>query len=197
MGKGKGQGRRSKAESKRQQRIAQMKLKERRKRWRRRAALIAVLILAAGIGAYLLLSQRGPDSQGQAISLTDPPIIEVTPQTYDFGTVSQATGVVTARLTLENRGGSDLVINGMRTSCGCTKASLIIDGKEGPLFAMHNNPVGWKARLAPGEQARLKIYYDPNVHGQIRGPVTRMIEIYSNDPRSPVYTVRIELVQTE
>jgi len=194
MANGKGQSRQSKTKGKRQRRVTQAKLEEQRRRILKWAALFSFLLLAVGGGAYLLRSQRGP---GEAIGLADSPIIEVTPKNYDFGTVSQAQGVVTIELTLKNKGKGELVINGMRTSCGCTRASLIVDGEEGPLFGMHNNPVGWRARLAPGEQARLKVYYDPNVHGEIRGPVSREIEIYSNDPRSPVYTVRIELFQTE
>jgi len=191
--KGRGRSRQSKTRGKRQRRIARSKLKEQQRR-RKRTALIAGLILAVGLSAYLLLSLRGP---GEAVGLADSPRIVVTPRSYDFGIVSQAGGVVTTELTLGNRGGKELVITGMRTSCGCTQASLIIDGEEGPLFGMHNNPTGWRARLAPGERAKLKVYYDPNVHGGLRGPVTREIEIYSNDPRHPVYTVRIELVQTE
>jgi len=191
--KGRGRSRRSKPGGRRRRRIAQSKLKGQQRKRRKCTALIAGLILAVGLGAYLLLALRGP---GEAVGLADSPRIVVTPRSYDFGTVSQAGGVVTTELTLENRGGKELVINGMRTSCGCTQASLIIDGEEGPLFGMHNNPIGWEARLAPGEQAQLKVYYDPNVHRGLRGPVTREIEIYSNDPRYPVYTVRIELVQT-
>jgi len=192
MARGKSRrGQRSKAKSGSRQRNVQARLEERRKR-----VVIAALVLAMGLGSYLLLTQRGPGSAGQAIELGDRPIIKVTPKTYNFGTVSQAQGVVTAELTLENRGRSELVINGMRTSCGCTQVSLIVDGEEGPLFGMHDNPVGWRAQLAPGERAWLKVYYDPNVHGELRGAVTREIEIYSNDPQSPVYTVRIKLVQT-
>jgi hypothetical protein len=197
MARGKSRSqRKSKAKSGRRRRSAQAKLEERRKRVLRWSVIISALVLAMGLGSYLLLSQRGPGSPGQAFELADRPIIKVTPKTYDFGTVSRAAGVVTAELMLENRGRSELVINGMRTSCGCTQASLIIDGEEGPLFGMHDNPVGWRARLAPGERAWLKVYYDPNVHGGLRGAVTREIEIYSNDPKSPVYTVRIKLVQT-
>lgn len=170
---------------------ANLKLEEQQRRRRKRAALAVALILAIGLASYLLFSQR------QGAGPLDRSMIKVTPRVYDFGTVSQARGVVTAELTLENRGGSDLIITGIQTSCGCTQASLIIGGEEGPRFGMHNNPVGWRARLAPGEQGLLKVYYDPNVHGEIRGPVTREIEIYSNDSNSPVYTVRIKLVQTE
>jgi len=193
--KRKASSRRSKAKGQRGQGrwTAQLKSKERRGRERRWAALIVGLILLVmGLGSYLLLSQRGP---GEAIGLADAPRIEVIPRTYDFGIVSQAAGVVTTELTVENRGGEELVITGMRTSCGCTQASLIVEGEEGPLFGMHNNPVGWRARLAPGGQAKLKVYYDPNVH-PVRGPVTRTVEIYSNDPKRPVYRVRIELYQT-
>ncbi len=194
MARGKDNSWRSKGQSRRGRRTMRAELKEQRRRILKWAVLIAALVLAVGLGSYRLLSHRGP---GEAVGLADSPRIEVIPRVYDFGTVSQAAGVVTAELPLENRGKSDLIITGMRTSCDCTKASLVINGEEGPLFGMHNNPVGWRARLAPGERASLKVYYDPNVHGELRGLVTREIEIFSNDPNNPVYSVRIKLVQME
>jgi hypothetical protein len=150
----------------------------------KKVAISSIIILIVGLGSYMLFSYN-----------RDIPLIEVTPKAYNFGVVSQGWGVVTTLLTLENKGSGDLVINGMWTSCGCTQASLIINGEEGPRFGMHNNPQDWSATLKPGEVAQLKVYYDPNVH-PVRGHVTRIIEIYSNDPKNPTYRVQIDLMQT-
>ncbi len=71
----------------------------------------------------------------------------------------------------------DLIIDNMDSSCMCTSASVIYNGKEGPKFnmAMHGNPKGWSVTIPPGDEAQLKIYYDPNAHKELRGPVTRTV----------------------
>ncbi len=125
------------------------------------------------------------------------PKIIIEPSIYDFGDVSQAKGLTSTILTIRNDGNADLIIDNMDSSCMCTSASVIYNGKEGPKFnmAMHGNPQGWSVTIPPGDEAQLKIYYDPNVHGDLRGPVTRTIKVFSNDPLEFEKKVRIELNQ--
>jgi len=129
------------------------------------------------------------------------PQIVVEPTVYDFGQVSQAKGVVSTLLTLRNEGKVTLVINKMSTSCGCTSASIVYKGIEGPKFTMpghgKENPTDWSVSIAPGDKANIKIYYDPNMHGDIRGPITRMVSIFSNDPVDFIKEAKIELKQVE
>jgi hypothetical protein len=125
------------------------------------------------------------------------PIIHIEPEVYDFGDVSQAKGIASTILTIRNDGKADLIIDNLDTSCMCTSASVIYNGKEGPKFnmAMHGNPKGWSVTIPPGDEAQLKIYYDPNAHGKLRGPVTRTVKVFSNDPVGFEKKVRIELNQ--
>ncbi len=157
-----------------------------------RTIVIALVILAVGIGSYLLYSQR---------AVQGAPAIVITPDSYDFGRVSSVKGkVVSTLFTVENTGRSDLIINNMDSSCGCTTAALIVNGVEGPRFSMSmhgTNPRGGSARLKPGEQAQLKIYYDPTVHPELRGPVTRFIMVFSNDPNNPIVRVFVRATQTD
>jgi len=156
-----------------------------------RMIVMALVILAVGIGSYLLYSQR---------AMQGAPAIVITPDSYDFGQVKAGGKVVSTLFTVENTGKSDLIINNMDSSCGCTSAAFIINGEEGPRFSMSmhgTNPRGWSARLKPGEQAQLKIYYDPNVHPELRGPVTRFIMVFSNDPKNPIVRVFIQATQTD
>ncbi|MBI4441196.1 DUF1573 domain-containing protein [Candidatus Woesearchaeota archaeon] len=136
---------------------------------------IALIILAAG--GYLLSLLFYPPGA---------PLLDITPAILQMGTVSQAEGIATGTFQLKNTGFSDLLITGMDTSCMCTQVALVTD-KEGPRFGMpsHGNPKGWTATIAPGEQATLNVYYDPNAHKELTGPVTRLINIYSNAPFSP------------
>ncbi len=126
------------------------------------------------------------------------PVLRVSPGTYELGQVSQAKGIVTVELATANGGEADLVIREMETSCGCTRAALIVDGKEGPWFGMRGHgewPVGWSARLRPGERAVLRVQYDPDAHGIYRGPIDRIVIIYSNDPQQPQAQVRLSGTQ--
>jgi len=128
----------------------------------------------------------------------DSPKIVIEPGYYNFGDVSQAKGVTTTTFTIKNEGKSELVIDSMESSCMCTTASVINNGEEGPIFGMSmhgNNPKDWQTVIKPGESAELKIYYDPNVHGELRGLITRTIDIYSNDPINFQKQVKIELNQ--
>lgn len=126
------------------------------------------------------------------------PIIQVQ-SSYDFGTVSQANGVVSGTVSITNAGNEDLILNNMETSCGCTSASVIYNGVEGPAFGMSmhgTNPRNWRQVIPPGESAELKISYDPNVHKDLTGQVIRVVFIYSNDPRNGKETVTIRASQT-
>jgi len=105
----------------------------------------------------------------------------------DLGTVKQSQGIKTTNFTIKNEGKSDLVIDKLSSSCGCTSASLVYAGTEGPRFYMaghgHEAPdASWKVTIAPGDEAQVNVYYDPSVHPDLIGPVTREVSIHSNDP---------------
>lgn len=125
------------------------------------------------------------------------PRIELTEERYDFGNVSEAGGEVATTFTVMNAGAEDLVITNLLTSCGCTSATLTVDGQEGPRFGMHNNPTDWSATISAGDEAVLTVYYDPTVHPDLRGPVTREITIFSNDPVNFQQRVKITLEQVD
>lgn len=133
---------------------------------------------------------------------SDRPIISLTPDSYDFGVVSQQGGVAVTIFELENKGLSDLIINKIETSCGCTSASIIYKGNEGPRFAMpghgiNENIKDWQVAIPAGEKAELKVYYDPNVHQDFLGAAIREIYVFSNDPIDFDKKVKIELNQVK
>ncbi|MBI3659634.1 DUF1573 domain-containing protein [Candidatus Acetothermia bacterium] len=155
---------------------------------------IPVVVLLLGIGIYFLVQSASTSKTSTARATTDgTPVLSITPETQDLGTIDSSKGLVTTYYTVKNSGNGDLVINEMETSCMCTKASLVVNDQEGPSFGMRAHgglPKGWSARLKPGESAQLKVTYDPNAHGHYVGSVERMITVYSNDPKQPVKQVR-------
>ncbi len=131
----------------------------------------------------------------------NPAKIEIENPSYDFGTVSQAEGVVSTTFTIKNTGGSELIIDNMDTSCMCTSASLVYNGVEGPKFGMSmhgDNPKDYSLAIPPGDSAQLKVYFDPMAHGKQDKPkisVTRTVTIISNDPVNFQKKVRIDITQ--
>ena len=132
----------------------------------------------------------------------DRPIIAVSPESYDFGDVSQKEGVKNTFFEIKNEGETDLIIERLETSCGCTLASIIYQDKEGPKFSMPGHEIDeevgdWQMIIPPGEKAQLKVYYDPNVHKDFRGAVTRSVSVFSNDLVDFEKRVTIELNQVD
>lgn len=129
------------------------------------------------------------------------PIISLTPDFYDFADVSQKAGKVYTYFALKNEGQSDLVIDRLETSCGCTFAAIIYQGVESPYFTMaghgYKNPEWSGVTIAPGREAKLKVMYDPDVHKDFRGTATREIYIFSNDPINFEKKVTVELNQVD
>ena len=125
------------------------------------------------------------------------PQIALEPQKVDLGDVSAKEGKVETSITIKNYGQMDLIVSNLSTSCGCTTVSVVNNGEEGPVFSTGTPSEGWSTTIQPGETAELKIYYDPNVHGDARGPMMREIYVSSNDPVDPVVKAAIELNQVD
>lgn len=151
--------------------------------------VVAIVVILFGVFQGGVDSTEDSSSSGAKISLES--------DSFNFGNVSQAAGVVSTSFTIINDGTSQLIIDDMVSSCSCTSATIEVAGEEGPRFGMHNNPTTWSAKLAPGEEVILNVYYDPNVHRDFRGNATREITIYSNDKKTPEKNVRITLRQTD
>lgn len=163
-----------------------------------------ILDYAKKFGLNSFADKNKQDEFKEGLAKTAPadrPVAEVVPDLIDLGDVSQKKGIATTFFEIKNSGKQNLVINKLDTSCGCTSASVVYKGQEGPKFAMAGhgteNPDNWQVAILPGETAQLKVYYDPNVHQELRGPVTREIYIYSNDPIEFEKKIQIELNQTD
>ncbi len=154
--------------------------------------LVGVLLLTVAV-VYTFMSSGEESVEGT-------PALVITPEAFDFGTVSVRGEEVSTLFLIENRGDGDLVIDDMDTSCACTSATIVYNGKEGPRFNMREhgtNPKWWSQRIPPGEKAFLKVYYNPRVHPDIRGEVIRYVNLYTSDPQRPVVRVYIRVVQVD
>lgn len=154
----------------------------------------AIGAIAIGFGVYWATSQPKPASTAEISK----PVLEVIPASFDLGSVSVKQGEVYTTFLLRNTGREELVLEDMDTSCGCTEAAVVIDGKEGPRFnmRMHGNPQNWSVRLNPGQEAELHVYYNPNTHPELRGAVTREVYLFGSDLQIPLAKARIFVNQT-
>jgi hypothetical protein len=89
---------------------------------------------------------------------------------YDFGEIKEGAKVSTIFL-FKNKGESDLIINDVRVSCGCT--AVLLSSKT----------------IKPGKTAELKVTFDSR---GFKGEIKKSIYVHSNDPQHPIIQLRIE-----
>ncbi len=120
-----------------------------------------ILVLLVGVGLLLLLSRQAKPPV--LVSRTDPPKISFEHKRLDLGTVTEGVEIPSV-YRFHNVGGEPLMIKSVTTSCGCTSLNL-------------------KDKLVdPGKMGELEVIMDTSMK---QGPVTKEIDVYSNDPKNP------------
>ena len=139
--------------------------------------VIATLVILAG-GVFLAV-KMGSGPQVTA----SPGAKSVTKVTsHDWGDVKMSEGKVTADFDIENQGSEILKLYNVTTSCMCTTAQLSYKGKKSPEFGMHDKSA-YVLEVPAKETAKLTVVFDPAFHGPSGvGPITREINIKTNDP---------------
>ena len=103
------------------------------------------------------------------------PSISVEKPTHDFGTINQGQKV-DHLFAIKNRGDEPLTITQIRSSCGCTAATLSTK------------------TIAPGKSGEVKVTFDST---NFADQVTKTVHLDSNDPRNPstVLTMQGKIVE--
>lgn len=102
-------------------------------------------------------------------------------QSFDFGTISMANGIVRHAFTIKNAGSKPITIRQMYTSCMCTEATLVMPGglALGP-FGMpgHGMLPMINRQLPAGAEATVEVTFNPAAHGPAGvGRIERQIYI--------------------
>jgi hypothetical protein len=127
----------------------------------RRVLLAIVIVLFAAAGAF---AQAVPGIPGGNAAPPGPqPKVQLLNSLFNFGTALEGQ-MVNHTFKIKNVGNSELIIRGIKTSCGCTAAAPS------------------KSHLAPGETADVSVGFD--THFQ-KGHQTRTITAFTNDPGTP------------
>lgn len=162
--------------------------KERKKKTKKTVITLSLAVIGVVLIFLLVngLSDNPPNNdQGTAK-------IEINPLEYDAGTVSMAEDKVEYTYKIKNIGEQDLKISNIRTSCMCTTAVLTIGQTTSPKFGMHDNPVFWSQKIAPGQTGDLKVVFDQAFHGpQGIGQAVRVIYFLTNDPQNQKAEVKL------
>ncbi len=123
------------------------------KKW---LSLIALLVLAVALAAC-----------------SGPPQILVPEASLALGDVVNG-DIVIREVTVQNVGESDLIIEAVTTSCGCTEAAVA------------------PTRIPSNGSGTLTIRFDSGAHGpDVTGQLIRQVFIATNDPQQPEIVVEL------
>ena len=143
--------------------------------------LIVFTLLILGGGIYILSITSSPVS----ITSSQNAKVSIDQKTFDWGNIPYSGGNITKTFVMKNTGSDTLKLTGVKTSCTCTKAQIVINGKSSPYFSMHTTS-SWVGEVAPGQEARLAVIFDPAFHGPTGvGPIERLVSIQTNDTQNP------------
>lgn len=142
------------------------------------AVIVAVagLIIVAQPGA----STSAPAAAQAATTTGSDGYLAAVRKKYDFGTISMARGKVTYRYPIRNVGTDPLEVRKLYTSCMCTTAALVKNGKVSEAYGMpgHTAIPSINIPIAPQEQAYVEVVFDPAAHGPAGvGPIERVVTV--------------------
>lgn len=137
--------------------------------------LVSFLILAGG----LFLVSRMKGAPEVIVSQNAKARVEETE--HDWGEIKLDGGDVKKTFVIKNVGTDSLQLANVKTSCMCTTAQVKIGDEKSPFFGMHSRS-SWVGEVAPGEEAKLEVVFDPAYHGPSGiGSITREVVVETND----------------
>ncbi|MEK9154817.1 MAG: DUF1573 domain-containing protein [Patescibacteria group bacterium] len=147
--------------------------------------IIGIIVAVLVLGGFIWIAR--PDSQNStsaALSAISNGTLTVEEaNNYDFGTISMAAGKVKHQFKIKNTGSKGVNIEKIYTSCMCTTAVLMMDGKQFGPYGMpgHGAIPKINKTVNPNEEAVVEVVFDPAAHGPAGvGRIQRTITIENN-----------------
>lgn len=131
--------------------------------WRKTVSIFALILSLSIFSLHLPLKSNAQDV----------PVINVYPGTYNFGDIEREGGVVSTKIIVENTGSKKIKINRLSTSCGCTTAQMDMSD------------------IAPQESREMIVSYDPMVHPDFTGALTRVVYLQTSDSVQPEIEINL------
>lgn len=149
--------------------------------------LISSLTAAIFVGLFFLASPsagRAPAALGEASRTAKASALTATESPHNFGTLSMAKGQVAHNYKIKNPTSAPVTVERIFTSCMCTEATLVNQGKRTGPFGMPGHGFGANLNevINAGEEAEVEVVFDPAAHGPAGvGPVTREVSLEQKD----------------
>ena len=119
------------------------------------------------------------------------PVLDITPQSFDFGAINKSAGKVSTLFVVQNKGGEKLTIDTIVPSCSCTTVAVKKDGQASPYFNGKGSGQGWKLELKPKEKAEFEVVFDAAAKG-IKGKSMREVSFATSDPLNPLVWITVK-----
>lgn len=149
--------------------------------------LIIGLTVAIFVGLFLLAApapEKAPAALGEASRTAKASLLTTAESSYAFGALSMGKGKVTHNYKIKNPTNSPVTIEKIFTSCMCTEATLINQGKRTGPFGMPGHGFGGNISetIGAGEEAVVEVVFDPAAHGPAGvGPINREVYLEQKD----------------
>ena len=129
------------------------------------SGIIGILVL----GTFIYLARPTGENGTAAKTPVIPGAVALAAEKtfYDFGSISMAAGNVSQMFKVRNTGSEPIEIEKMYTSCMCTTASMMLDGKKFGPYGMpgHGFAPSMNQKMMPDEEAEVEVIFDPAAHG--------------------------------
>lgn len=150
----------------------------------------AVAVILA-LGGAIIYAQPGPAKKSMTAvemvradtAINSAGRLTATETKFSFGPISMARGKVTHRYPIKNVGTEPLLIRKVYTSCMCTTAALVKNGKKSDAYGMpgHTPIPTINVPINPQEEAFVEVVFDPAAHGPAGvGPIERVVTLENN-----------------
>lgn len=137
---------------------------------KKRSGLLMAIGIAVGTVAFIagLVYLGAVNKSTPSVAASGKSSLTVSTVSYDFGTVSMATGKVSTTFNVSNATDQPVVISRFFSSCMCTSVSARIGDRNYGPFGMqgHGGAIPFiNATVPPGETVPFKVTFDPAAHG--------------------------------
>ncbi|MBI5307363.1 MAG: DUF1573 domain-containing protein [Planctomycetes bacterium] len=132
--------------------------------------ILIVLVVGFGFSEYTIAEEGANTNDVDKVEKpVEKPKISFEKQVYEFGKIYVG-DMVTYKFKFQNVGKGELIINSVKTSCGCTAALVSKD------------------KLLSNECGEIDVKFKP---GKFVGKVSKTVTVNSNDPETPTYKLTI------
>lgn len=133
------------------------------------SVIVGTIILIGGLAFWMTKSAGGGGGADSLVPNVLAQNLEASPSGYmELGDVAYNGGVVSKSFDIKNNSDKDVILRKITTSCMCTTAKFVVNGKESKFYGMEMNgdlnPL-ISYMLPAGSSGQVVFDFDPKAHG--------------------------------